>query len=165
MPSFDIVSEVDLQELDNAVNNARKEIETRYDFRNTGTEITLGDDRLSVVLKSSSENRIRAAVEVFDAKALKRGLSIRSFVAGKIEPAAGQSVRQVITIQQGVPQDKAKEIVKAVKDAKLKVQVGIQGDALRASGKSKDDLQSVMALVRGLQDKLNLSVQFNNFRD
>ncbi|MFN7131028.1 MAG: YajQ family cyclic di-GMP-binding protein [Myxococcales bacterium] len=165
MPSFDVVSEVDMQELDNAVNNARKEIETRYDFRNTKTEISLGDDRKSVVLKSSSEDRLNAAVEVLDSKAIKRGISIRSFIAGKIEPAAGQTVRQVITIQQGIPQEKAKELVKAIKDSKLKVQASIQGDALRVTGKNKDDLQQAIALCRSLQDKLSLNMQFNNFRD
>ncbi len=165
MPSFDVVSEVDMQELDNAVNNARKEIETRYDFRNTKTEINLGDDRKSVVLKSSSEDRLNAAVEVLDAKAIKRGISIRSFIAGKIEPAAGQTVRQVITVQQGSPQEKAKKIVARIKDSKLKVQAQIQGEQLRVTGKNKDDLQQAIALCRSMQDELALNMQFNNFRD
>lgn len=165
MPSFDIVSEVDMQELDNAVNNARKEIETRYDFRNTKTEIQLGDDRKSVVIRSSSEDRLNAAVEVLDAKAIKRGISIRSFIAGKIEPAAGQTVRQVITVQQGIPQDKAKKIIAKIKDTKLKVQASIQGEQLRVTGKNKDDLQQVIALCRSLQDELRLTMQFTNFRD
>ena len=165
MPSFDIVSEVSMQELDNAVNNAKKEIETRYDFRNTKTELLLGDDKKSVIVISNSEDRLNAAVEVLDAKAVKRGISIRSFVLGKIEAAAHQTVRQVIEVQQGIPQEKAKEIVRAVKDSKLKVQASIQGEALRVSGKNKDDLQQAMTLARSMQEKLNLTFQFNNFRE
>ncbi|MBX5482554.1 MAG: YajQ family cyclic di-GMP-binding protein [Myxococcaceae bacterium] len=165
MPSFDVVSKVDLQEVDNAVNNAKKEILTRYDFRGSNTELTLGDDKASLTIKTNDEVKLNAAYDVFLQKAVKRGLSARSIDRGPIEKVGMGMVKQTITIKQGIPTEKAKELVKVVKESKLKVQASIQGDQLRVTGKSKDDLQQAIALLRAQQDKIQLDLQFNNFRD
>lgn len=165
MPSFDVVSKVDLQEVDNAVNNAIKEIQTRFDFRGTHTELTLGEDRSSVILKANSEQRLDAAYEVFLQKAIKRGLSARS-IERKDPEATGMSlVKQTIVIKQGVSQENAKELVKVVKEAKIKVQASIQGDQLRVTGKNRDDLQEAIALLKQQQEKLQVDLQFINFRE
>jgi uncharacterized protein YajQ (UPF0234 family) len=165
MPSFDVVSKIDMQELDNAINQSRKEIGSRYDFQGTHTELALADDKQSILIKASNEGRIEAAVEVLYAKMAKRGISLRAIERTKIEPAAGSHVKQTVLLHQGISTEKAKELVKAVKDSKLKVQASIQGDALRVSGKSKDDLQSAIALLRSKQDAFEVDLQFNNFRD
>lgn len=165
MPSFDVVSKVDIQELDNAVNQARKELSTRYDFQGTNTEVKLGDDRASVQLRTSSTEKAQAAYEVLLNKMAKRGISLRAVTAGPVDTAALGQVKQTITIQQGIAIEKAKEIVKLVKDSKMKVSASIQGDQLRVTGKNKDDLQDCMALLRKQQDQLTLDLQFNNFRD
>jgi cyclic-di-GMP-binding protein len=165
MPSFDVVSKVDLQEVDNAVNNARKELSTRFDFQGTGTEISLGPDRASVLLKSNSEPKLDAAYEVFLNKAVKRGLSARGITRAEVEKSGMGMVRQTITFQQGIPIEKAKDLAKVVKDSKMKVQAAIQGDQLRVTGKNRDDLQAAIALLRQQQDRLSLDLQFNNFRD
>src|SRR5712692_8012811 len=138
MPSFDAVSKIDLQELDNAVNQTRKEIATRYDFQGTHTEVSLAEDRNGILLKANSEGRLQAAYEVLQSKLVKRGVSLRALQPGPMDAAALGHVKQTIALQQGIPMDKARELVKAVKDSKLKVQVSIQGDQLRVSGKSKD---------------------------
>lgn len=165
MPSFDVVSKVDLQEVDNAVNNARKEIQTRFDFRGSDTELTLGEDRASVVINSNSEQRLDAAYEVFLQKAVKRGLTARSIERKDPEKIGMGRVKQTVVVKQGIAQEKAKELVKVVKESKLKVQASIQGDTLRVTGKNKDDLQSVIALLRGQQEKQQIDLQFENFRD
>src|SRR5713226_8990190 len=145
MPSFDVVSKTNLAEVDNAVNQARKEIATRYDFQGTHTEISFSDDKTTLHLKANSEGRLQAAYDVLQSKLVKRGVSLRALQPGPVE--------------------KAKELIKALKDTKMKVQGSIQGDQLRITGKNKDDLQAAMALFRGQQEKVNLDLQFTNFRD
>ncbi len=165
MPSFDVVSKLNLAELDNAVNQARKEISTRYDFQGTSTEIQLADDKSSLLLKSSSEGRLEAAFDVLQTKFVKRGLSLRSLERLPIETAALGHVKQTLKLQQGIPVEKAKDLIKTLKESKLKVQGSIQGDQLRVSGKSKDELQQAIALLRAQQERLGIDLQFVNFRD
>jgi uncharacterized protein YajQ (UPF0234 family) len=161
MPSFDIVSRVDRQEVDNAVNQARKEVGQRYDFKGSKTEINLEKDSVQIV--SDDEYKVKAVVDVLQSKLVRRGISLKALVYKPIEPAGGGLARQVIDVQQGIETEKARKIVKLVKDSKLKVQVQIQGDQVRVSGKKRDDLQSAIALLKG-QD-LDLPLQFENFRD
>jgi hypothetical protein len=161
MPSFDVVSKVDPQEVDNAVNQARKEIGQRYDFKGTKTTIDVDKERIHIV--SDDDFKVKAVVDVLQSKIVRRGISLKALVYGKIEPAASGLAKQTITIQQGVDADRARRIVKLIKDAKLKVQVQIQADQLRVSGKKRDDLQIVIQLLKA-QD-LDLPLQFVNFRD
>jgi len=163
MPSFDIVSQIDFQEVDNALTQSQKEIAQRYDFRSAQASLTWGEDKKSIVLKANAEDRIEAAKEVLQTKLVKRGVPLKAAVFGKIEPIGGQMQKMTATFQQGIPSEKAKEIAKLVKDSKLKAQAAIQGDSLRVSSKSRDELQAVMQLVRGAN--LDVDVQFNNFRD
>lgn len=165
MPSFDVVSKVDLQEVDNALNQAKKEISTRFDFRGTNTELSLGEDRASVLIKTNSTEKLDAAYEVLLGKAVKRGLSARAIERKDPEKTGINSVRQTVLIRQGIPQDKAKELVKVIKDSKLKVQASIQADQLRVTGKNKDDLQSAIGLLRQQQEAQQIDLQFINFRD
>ncbi len=161
MPSFDVVSQVDRQEIDNAVNQTRKEISQRYDFKGTKTTIAIDKDSLHVV--SDDDFKVKAVVDVLQSKSVRRGISLKALVYGKIEPAAGGLAKQTITVQQGIDADHARQLVKLVKDTKLKVQTQIQGDQLRISGKKRDDLQQVIQLLKA-QD-LDLPLQFINFRD
>jgi uncharacterized protein YajQ (UPF0234 family) len=161
MPSFDIVSKLDPQELDNALNQARKEIAQRFDFKGTGTEIDQGD--AGIVLRSESEGRVEAAWDVLAGKLVRRGLPLEAFTRGKIEPAGGKTQRQTVTTQEGIPQDAARKILKLLKDQKLKVQASIQGDTVRVSGKKRDDLQAAIQAVKGAD--LGVAMQFVNFRD
>ncbi len=163
MPSFDIFSKVDLQEVDNALNQAGKEIAQRYDFKNTDTHVEFGDEKKSIVVRANAEGRLLAAVEVLQGKLVKRGVPLKALLWGKIEPTSGGHVKQVATLQQGIPVEKGREIVKLVKESGLKVQASIQGDQLRVAGKARDDLQSVIQRVRG-QD-FGIDLQFGNFRD
>lgn len=165
MPSFDVVSKIDLQELDNAVNQTRKEISTRYDFQGTHTEVTLADDKASILLKANSEGRLDAAYDVLLAKMGKRGVSLRGVTRERPEKAAMGHLRQLVKVEQGIPVEKAKDLVKVLKDSKLKVQGSIQGDQLRVSGKNKDDLQAAIKLLKEQQDRISLDLQFINFRD
>jgi uncharacterized protein YajQ (UPF0234 family) len=161
MPSFDVVSQVDRQEVDNAVNQTRKEIGQRYDFKGTKTEIALEDDSIQII--SDDDFKVKAAVEILQSKLVRRSVSLKALVYGKIEPAAGGRAKQTITVQQGIAIEKARQIVKIVKDAKLKVQGQIQGDQVRVSGKKRDDLQAVIQLLKA-QD-LDLPLQFINYRE
>jgi hypothetical protein len=161
MPSFDVVSQVDRQEVDNAVNQTRKEIGQRYDFKDTKTEIALEDDSIQIV--SDDDFKVKAAVDILQSKLVRRGISLKALVYGKIEPAAGGRAKQTITVQQGIAIEKARQIVKLVKDKKLKVQSQIQGDQVRVSGKKRDDLQAVIQLLKA-QD-LDLPLQFINYRE
>jgi uncharacterized protein YajQ (UPF0234 family) len=161
MPSFDVVSQVDRQEVDNAVNQARKEIGQRYDFKGTKTEITLEDDRIEII--SDDDFKVKAVVDILQSKLVRRSISLKALVYGKIEPAAGGRAKQTITVQQGIDIEKARQIVKLVKDTKLKVQGQIQGDQVRISGKKRDDLQQAIQLLKA-QD-LDLPLQFINYRD
>ncbi len=159
--SFDVVCKVDLDEVKNAVTQAMKEIGQRYDFKGTVSKIELKDDKV-LVLHSDDEVKLKAVIDVLQTKLHKRGVSIRSMVYGKIDPASKGSVRQEVTIQQGIPVEKAKGLIKALKDSKIKVQASIQGDQLRVSGKSRDDLQEVIALFK--KDDQGLDLQFINYR-
>jgi hypothetical protein len=159
--SFDVVSKVDLQEVRNAIDQALKEIHQRFDLKDSRSEIHLeGND--AIQLASANEFKLEAVKGILSQKMVKRGVSLKNLTYGKLEPAAGQSVRQRISVQQGIPAEKAKEIVRLVKEAKKKVQVAIQGDTVRISGKDRDELQAVIALLRG-QD-LGLELQFTNYR-
>jgi uncharacterized protein YajQ (UPF0234 family) len=164
MPSFDIVNKVNEQEVDNAFQQARKEIEQRYDFKGTDTRLEKKDEEKGIQIRSSTEQRLEAAREVLVQKLAKRGVSLRGVKYGTVEQS-GKTVQQLLTFAQGIETEKAKAIVKLIKDSKLKVQGAIQGDSVRVAGKSRDDLQQVMQLVRGNQDELGVDTQFENFRE
>ena len=161
MPSFDVVSQVDTQEILNAVNQARKEVGQRYDFKGSNTTLELEDPEIRI--ESTDDYKVNATVEVLQSKLAKRQVPLKALEYGKVEPAAGGRAKQSITVQQGISNEKARQIVKIVKGEKLKVQAQIQGDQVRISGKSRDVLQQVIELLRG-QD-LALPLQFINFRD
>ncbi|MDT3698935.1 MAG: YajQ family cyclic di-GMP-binding protein [Thermincola sp.] len=158
--SFDIVSEVDLQEVDNALNQARREIETRFDFKGSKSEIK--QEGANITLVSDDEFKLRNVVDILESKMIKRGIEIKALKYGKIEQAAGDTVRQQVTIQQGIDKDLGKEIVKDIKNSKIKVQASINGDKLRVSGKERDDLQAVIQLLRGKE--YDTPLQFTNYR-
>jgi uncharacterized protein YajQ (UPF0234 family) len=160
--SFDVVSKVDLQEVANAVQQASKEIATRFDFRGSASKIELKDRELEVVLISDDEHKLKSVIDILETKLVRRHVAVKALDYGKVEAAAGGTVRQVAKIQQGIPSEKAKEIVKAIKDRKLKVQAAIQADQVRVSGRSKDDLQTAMATVR--EGDFGLPLQFTNYR-
>jgi cyclic-di-GMP-binding protein len=159
--SFDIVSKVDMQEVSNALQQALKEIHTRYDLKDSKSDIHL-DDKQSLVLSSADEYKLKAVNDVLQSKLVKRGVSLKSLTYGTIEPAAGSTVRQKVDLQQGIPIEKAREIVKLVKNSKLKVQASIQGDFVRVSGKDRDTLQQVIALIK--QSDFGIDMQFTNYR-
>ena len=160
--TFDVVSKVNLDEVKNALAMALKEIGQRYDFKGSVSSIELKDDAV-LLLHSDDELKLKAVIDVLQTKLIKRGVSIRSLEYGKIEPAAKGTVRQEVKILQGLPAEKAKAMVKAIKDAKLKVQAAIQGDQLRVSGKNKDDLQECIALLK--KNDQGLDLQFTNYRN
>ncbi len=160
--SFDIVSKVDLAEVKNAVNQAMKEIQQRYDLKGTGSEIRLLDKESRLVTSSQDEFTLKAAETVLQQKLVRRSVSLRALTWGTVEPAAGGTVRREVEMQQGIPIEKAREIVKLVKRAKLKVQAAIQDDMVRISGKNRDDLQAVIALVKDAD--LGIDMQFTNYR-
>ena len=162
MPSFDVVSEVDRQELRNAIDQAQRELATRYDFKDTDSEIEQKD--LVLTLRTASEDRLRALKVLLEERFVKRNISLKSLDWGKIEQATGESVRQIVTIKVGVPADKAREINKLIKEKAPKGVGGqTQGDQLRVTAKKRDDLQETMAMLRGTN--LDLPLQFINFRD
>ncbi len=165
MPSFDISSDIDWQELDNAVNQATKELGQRYDFKGVKAEIKLDQKLKQVQFWVSEEAKLDAVNDIFQSKAIKRGISLLSFTYKDLEPAFGGSVRQVVEVQAGVSKEKGKEIIAAIKDSKLKVQAQIQDEKVRVTGKNRDDLQETIALLRGQQDTLKVPMQFGNFRD
>ena len=159
--SFDIVSKLDLQEVRNAVDQSLKEIHTRFDLKNSKSEITIEGDEV-IQLASSDEYKLEAIKQILQQKMVKRGLSLKALTWGKLEPAAGSSVRQKVTLQQGIPTEKAKEIVKLIKDSKKKAQASIQGDTVRVSGKDRDTLQEIIALLRN--HDFGIDMQFTNYR-
>jgi len=161
MAFFDVVCRVDLQEVDNAIQQTLKEIGQRFDFRNTPTEVRREDHTLH--LRSADEFKLRSLSEVLQEKLARRQVPLRALQAGPVEPGPAGSAKQQITLQQGIPVEKAREMVKLVKDAKLKVQVAIQGDQVRVTGKKKDDLQTVIQSLRG--HDFGIAIQFTNFRD
>jgi uncharacterized protein YajQ (UPF0234 family) len=158
--SFDVVSRVDPQELDNALNQARKEIAGRFDFKNSKTEIE--NTATTITILSDDELKLKNVIDVFQSRASKRGISLKAFEYGKVEPATQQSFRQTITIKSGIPKDKSKPLIEAIKASKLKVQAQYQDEQIRVSSKSRDDLQKVQQLLRSLDYELPL--QFINYR-
>ena len=158
--SFDIVSEVDLPEAQNAVAQAQKEIGQRFDLKGTAAGLSLAAAELT--LTANDEFGLKAVNDILQGKLVKRGVPLKALEYGKIEPAAKGTVRQLVTIRRGIATEKAKEIVKAIKESKLKVQAAIQGDQVRVSGKKKDDLESVISLVR--EADFGIPLQFTNYR-
>jgi cyclic-di-GMP-binding protein len=158
--SFDIVSSVDLQEVKNAIAQAMKEIQTRFDLKGTSSTIELSGEELTVA--SSDEFKLKAVREVLEGRLVKRNVPLKALTFGEVEKALGGTARQKVTLQKGIPTDKAREIVKLIKGSKLKVQAAIQGDQLRVSGKNRDDLQGVIRLLKGTD--LGIDMQFTNYR-
>src|SRR5262252_8085982 len=159
--SFDIVSKVDLQEVSNAIQNALKEIHTRFDLKDSKSQVQL-EGKDAIVLSSLDEYKLKAVNDILQGKLVKRGVPLKALTYGAIEPAAGSTVRQRVTLQQGIPIEKAREIVKLVKNSKLKVQASIQGDFVRVSGKDRDTLQQVIAMIK--QSDFGIDMQFTNYR-
>lgn len=159
--SFDIVSKVDLQEVSNAIQMALKEVHTRYDLKDTKSSIML-EGKDAIVLTSSDEFKLKAVNDILQGKLVKRAVPLKALTYGTVEPAAGSTVRQRITMQQGIPMEKARDIVKRIKDSKKKVQASIQGDLVRVSGKDRDTLQEIIALLRGAD--FGIDMQFVNYR-
>jgi cyclic-di-GMP-binding protein len=158
--SFDVVSSVDLQEVKNAIAQAMKEITTRFDLKGTGSEVSLQGEEILVA--SSDDFKIKAVRDVLEGRLVKRNVPLKALTYGAIDKALGGTVRQKISLQKGIPTEKAREIVKIVKGLKLKVQAAIQGDQVRISGKNKDDLQTVMQALRAAD--LGIDMQFTNYR-
>ena len=160
--SFDIVCEVDMQEVTNAVNQAVKEIGQRFDFKGSKSSIDFDKGKGAITLVSDDEQKLKSVIDILQSKLIKRGVAIKALSYGKLEQAAGNTVRQVVTLQQGVPQEKAKEIVKVIKDMKLKVSPEIQKDQVRVKGKKIDDLQAIMSHLKEMDFGIHL--QFSNYR-
>ena len=159
--SFDIASKIDVQELKNAMEQALKEIRARFDLKDSNSEIKLeGEETLQ--LASADEYKLKAVTEILQQKLTKRGISLKALTYGTIEPAANNSVRQKISLQQGIPIEKAKEISRMIKDSKIKVQASIQGDTVRVSGKDRDALQEAIALLK--KHDFGIDMQFTNYR-
>jgi uncharacterized protein YajQ (UPF0234 family) len=158
--SFDIVSKVDMQELNNAIQQALKEIETRFDFKGSKSGINLEKEQL--VVSSDDEFKLQNVLDILHSKMAKRGIALKNLEYGKIEPAASSTVKQKISLKQGVDQDNAKKINILIRDSKLKVKSQIQGDQIRVTAKSKDDLQAVITLLR--KADIPLDLQFTNLR-
>jgi uncharacterized protein YajQ (UPF0234 family) len=161
MPSFDVVCELDLQEIDNAIHQTQRELQNRFDFKGTTFEVRRDDH--AIHLLAADDFKLRALAEILQERLAKRQVPLKAIQAGKIEPGPMGSAKQKLDLQQGIVPDKAREIVKLIKDAKLKVQAAIQGAQVRVTGKKRDDLQAVIALLRGKD--LDLAMQFVNFRD
>lgn len=162
IPSFDIVSEVNLQEVDNAVNQALKEISQRYDFKDSKTSIEFDRKEKKLVISSKDEFHLKSAIDILQTKLIKRNVPIKALAYNAVEPAAGGTVRQSISFRVGIDKDHAKTLVKVIKDTKLKVQAQIMDDQIRVSGKNKDDLQTVIATLRNVN--IPIALQFVNYR-
>ncbi|HYP29861.1 MAG TPA: YajQ family cyclic di-GMP-binding protein [Blastocatellia bacterium] len=160
--TFDVVSKVDMAEVKNAVNQATKEITQRFDFKGTNSEITLDEKEHRLILATASEFTLKQLNDVLQQKLTRRGISLKALDYGKVEPAAKDSVRQTVTLQQGIPIEKAREIVKFIKDSKLKVQASINGDFVRVSGKDRDALQEVIAALKAKD--FGIDMQYTNYR-
>ena len=161
--SFDVVSEVDLQEVRNAVDQAAREISQRFDFKGTGSSVELNDDKEpNIVVRANTEQKVKDVVKVLEEKFVKRKVPLKSLQRGNIEPAAGGTARQTLALNQGISTDKAREIVKYIKDTKKKTQAAIQGDQVRVSAKSRDDLQDIIAALK--EKDFGIPLQFVNYR-
>ena len=158
--SFDVVSRIDQQELDNALNQARKEVEGRFDFKNSKTSIESDGKKITVV--SDDELKMKNVIDILQGKAMKRGIDIKAFDLGTVEPAAGGTVRQIITLRSGIPKEKSKELTEKIKSLKLKVNAQYQDEQLRVSGKDRDALQAVIAALKAMN--FDLPLQFVNYR-
>ena len=158
--SFDVVCKVDMQEVTNALDQTRREIATRYDLKGTRNDVVL--EKTDIVITAADDMKLRAVVDILQSRLHKRGVPLKALSYGAVEEASGGQQRQRIGLQQGIPVEKAKEIVRLIKETKLKVQASIQEDQVRVSGKSRDDLQKVIALVR--EKDLGIAVQFTNYR-
>jgi len=158
--SFDIVCKVDMQEVANALDQTRREVETRYDLKSTKNGVTLEEQELVVLC--ADDMKVKAVVDILQSKLHRRGVPLKALTYGDVEDAAGGTKRQKITLQQGIPIDKAKEIVRLIKDSKVKVQASINEDKVRVAGKNRDDLQKIIALVR--EKDLGIAVSFDNYR-
>jgi uncharacterized protein YajQ (UPF0234 family) len=160
--TFDVVSKIELPEVSNAVQQAIKEVQQRYDLKNSHSSIELNEKDLKILLQSQDEFKLKAVVDILQQKLVKRQVPLKGLTYGVMTPAAGSTVRQEISLQQGIAIEKAREIVKVIKDSKKKVQASIQGDFVRIAGKDRDTLQEVMALLR--QTDFGIDVQFTNYR-
>ena len=158
--SFDIACKVDMQEVANAVNQAKREIETRYDLKGSKNDIT--QEKMDLILTSGDEMKLKAVLDILQSKLHRRGVDLKALTIGDPESAAGGTLKQKITLQDGIPMEKAKEIVRLIKDSKIKVQASIQEKQVRVAGKNRDDLQAVIALVKGKD--LGVALQFTNYR-
>ena len=163
MPSFDVVSRVDMQEMDNAVNQVKKEIITRYDFRGSKTDIELDRKDGKITVVTEDEMKLQAVKDMLIAKVVRRSIEAQALVFGEHEKAGGDMVRQIVTITNGIDMDTARKAVKLVKDTKLKVQASIQGEEVRITGKSRDDLQDAIHTLK--EADLGMPLQFVNFRE
>jgi uncharacterized protein YajQ (UPF0234 family) len=160
--SFDIVSKIDLAEVSNAIQQAMKEIITRYDLKDSKSNIELNEKDNKLVLASADEFKLKAVIEILQSKLVKRNVPLKGLSYGTVQPASGSSVRQEITLQQGIAKEKASDIVKTIKDSKKKAQASIQGDLVRVSAKDRDTLQEVIALLKGKD--FGIDMQFTNYR-
>lgn len=160
--TFDIVSKVDLQEVLNAVQQAMKEISQRFDFKNSKSDIELNKEKHEISVVSDDEMKLKSVLDILQTKLVKRGISLKALSYGKIDAAAGSTVKQVVTLQQGIPIEKSKDIVKIIKETKMKVQAEIQKDQVRVKGKKIDDLQAIMSVIKGKD--LDIHIEFINFR-
>ena len=160
--SFDVVSKIELPEVGNAIQQAMKEIQQRYDLKDSKSLIELNEKDHKILLASADEYKLKAVIEVLEGKLVKRKVPLKGLTYGTLIPAAGSSVKQEISLQQGIPIEKAREIVRKIKDSKLKVQAAIQGDLVRVSSRDRDTLQSVIKLLR--DNDFGIDVQFTNYR-
>jgi cyclic-di-GMP-binding protein len=160
--TFDIVSKIELPEVSNAIQQAIKEIQQRFDLKGSHSRVELQEKENKILLESQDEFKLRAVVEILDQKLVKRKVPLKGLTYGTVMPAAGSTVRQEITLQQGIPIEKAREIVRVIKDSKKKVQASIQGDFVRVSGKDRDTLQDVMQVLRATD--FGIDMQFTNYR-
>jgi uncharacterized protein YajQ (UPF0234 family) len=158
--SFDVACKVDMQEVANALDQARREILTRYDLKGSKNEVEI--EKMDILLHSPDEMKLKAVLDIVQSKLHRRGIDLKALTLGEPEPAAGSTLRQKITLQDGIPMDKAKEIVRLVKDSKIRVQASIQEKQVRVAGKNRDDLQAVIALLKG--QELGIALQFTNYR-
>ena len=165
MPSFDVSSEMNWQEMDNAINQATKEVTQRFDFKGIKTEIKLDLKAKTITLWCSEEGKLDAVNDILQNKLIKRGISLLSLDYKDREAAFGSSVRQVVAIQAGISKEKGKEVIAALKESKIKVQAQIQDEQVRVTGKNRDDLQEAIAHLRSHQDRLKVPMEFGNFRD
>ena len=158
--SFDIACKLDMQEVANAINQSQREIETRYDLKGSKNEIK--QEKMVITITSGDDMKLKAILDILQSKLHRRGIDLKALTIGDPESAAGGTVRQTVTLQDGVPQEKAREIVRLIKDSKIRVQASIQENQVRVSGKNRDDLQAIIALVKGKE--LGIALQFTNYR-